>query len=368
MANRGIVKIMHGADYDVVCMQRDFGFEVFNLFDTMISAQLLNLPKVGLADLCGTYFGAQMDKKYQRHDWAERPLLPEHVDYARGDTHYLLALREILHRKLDKLDRLDIAAEEFKVIQAREWSGRAFDDDGWVRMKRIAGLDDKSRMALRHLWRYRDGKARSADRPPYKIIPEPVLVLLAQHRPKTEEDMGRHVRSRSTMVRRHGEHLLAAILAAEVDEIPLPPPQPKTKARVGPKAPHRGREVDRLLADFKRWRTDVVQNRGVPVALVASNAQLKNLAAFRPATPEALAQVPEVRTWQIARYGEEWLEFIAEFVSTLSSGQRLQPEPRTSGRRRRRRRRRSGEDEAGAPDTSSTPDTSSAPEMPPASE
>ncbi len=337
LANPDIIKVLHGADYDVVCMQRDFDFSVVNLFDTMISAQLLDLPKVGLADLCGRYFGAQLDKKYQRHDWAARPLLPEHLEYARGDTHYLLALREILHHKLESLERLDVAAEEFKVIEAREWSGRAFNPDGWIRMKRISGLDEPSRLALRHLWRYRDGRAREADRPPYKVIPEQVLVLLAQRRPASEEDLGRHVRLKSTMIRRHGEHLLAAIAAAKSDQDPLPRPQPKNKP--GPKAPHRGREVDRLLTELKQWRTRVIQERGVPVALVASNAQLKNLAAWRPATPEALAQVPEVRGWQAARYGDEWLDFIAAFEARLVD-KRSSQDPAPSSRRRRRRRRR----------------------------
>jgi ribonuclease D len=337
LANPEIVKVLHGADYDVVCMQRDFAFTVVNLFDTMITAQLLDMPKVGLADLCARFFAAEMDKKYQRHDWAKRPLLPEHLEYARGDTHYLLALREILHRKLVSLDRLDVAQEEYKVIEARQWSGRSFDPDGWVRMKRITGLDDPARLALRHLWRYREERAKEFDRPPYKVIPEQVLILLAQRRPRTDDDLGRHVRLRSTMIRRHGVHLLAAILAADKDSDPLPSPKPRS--RPVPKAPYRGREVDRLLSEFKDWRRLVVDDRGVPVALVASNAQLKNLAAWRPRTLEALGEVPEVRHWQIKRYGEEWLAFIGRFEEML--GQRSSAaETRSPPRRRRRRRKK----------------------------
>ena len=94
-ANPDIVKVLHGADYDVVCLRRDFGFVFKNLFDTMISSQMVGLERVGLADLIDRFFGHKIDKQYQRHDWAKRPLLPEHVEYARGDTHFLLALREI---------------------------------------------------------------------------------------------------------------------------------------------------------------------------------------------------------------------------------------------------------------------------------
>ncbi len=339
-----IVKVLHGADYDVVCMQRDFGFTFANLFDTMISAQLLDLPKVGLADLCARYFGAQMDKKYQRHDWALRPLLPEHLEYARGDTHYLLALREILLHKLTSLERLDVADEEFRVIEAREWSGRSFDPEGWVRMKRISGLDEQARFALRHLWRYRDSRAKESDRPPYKVIPEHVLVLLAQSRPEDLGSLGRHVRLKSTMIRRHGEHLLAAIQTGKVDRDPLPSPKPKK--RIGPRAPYRGREVDRLLGELKRWRTQVISEREVPAALVASNAQLKNLASWRPQSLDALGEVPEIRDWQAARYGEEWLEFIQGFEGGMNES-RGQSDGKTANRRRRRRRRRKPEGGSG---------------------
>ena len=178
--------------------------------------------------------------------------------------------------------------------------------------------------------------------------------MLAERRPKTEDDLGRHVRLRSTMIRRHGEHLLAAIQAAKTDTDPLPK-APHPKKDPGPRAPYRGREVDRMLADLKRWRTEVVDVRGVPVALVASNNQLKNLAAWRPKTLEALAAVPEVRNWQIARYGEEWLAFIARFEAGLPQRSASDDAPKAAKSRRRRRRRRSGDDAPGAAGSPDTP-------------
>ncbi len=85
----------------------------------------------------------------------------------------------------------------------------------------------------------------------------------------------------------------------------------------------------------------------MPVSLVASNAQLKNLAAWRPSSPEAIAAVPEIRAWQVARYGSEWLEFIAGFEHRTSE-QRAEAEDRPpSSRRRRRRRRRKRSDGGG---------------------
>src|SRR6266508_6695559 len=41
LGNRDITKVLHGADYDLRILNRDFGFTPANLVDTMICSQLL---------------------------------------------------------------------------------------------------------------------------------------------------------------------------------------------------------------------------------------------------------------------------------------------------------------------------------------
>lgn len=43
LSDPDIVKVLHGGDYDVVCLHRDFGFRIKGLFDTLLAAQLLGL-------------------------------------------------------------------------------------------------------------------------------------------------------------------------------------------------------------------------------------------------------------------------------------------------------------------------------------
>src|SRR5688572_28270432 len=38
LADPGIEKVFHAAEYDLICLQRDYGFVVNNLFDTMVAA------------------------------------------------------------------------------------------------------------------------------------------------------------------------------------------------------------------------------------------------------------------------------------------------------------------------------------------
>jgi len=47
----GVTKILHGADYDLRVLQRDFGFVIQGLFDTMVAARLVGEDAVGLAAL-----------------------------------------------------------------------------------------------------------------------------------------------------------------------------------------------------------------------------------------------------------------------------------------------------------------------------
>src|ERR687891_1438553 len=111
--NSEIEKIFHAAEYDLICLRRDFGFQFFRLFDTMHAARVLGYQYVGLDNLLAEKFQVRMDKRHQKADWAERPLTPAQLDYARLDTHYLFDLRDVLESELREKERLQIALEDF---------------------------------------------------------------------------------------------------------------------------------------------------------------------------------------------------------------------------------------------------------------
>jgi ribonuclease D len=95
-SNPKIEKIFHAAEYDLICLRRDFGFSFANIFDTMQAARVLGYTAVGLDKLLADKFGIQIDKKHQKANWAARPLPKEQIQYAMLDTHYLAALRDAL--------------------------------------------------------------------------------------------------------------------------------------------------------------------------------------------------------------------------------------------------------------------------------
>ncbi|MCA9494878.1 MAG: HRDC domain-containing protein [Myxococcales bacterium] len=314
LSDPAIVKVLHGADYDIVCLRRDYDFQIRGLFDTLLAAQLVGLERIGLADLVVRYFGIELDKAFQRHNWALRPLLAEHIEYARGDTHFLLALHEVLIRELRRVGKLRHQREECQVLERRRWQGRTNDPDAWRDARGAHDLDEDGLRVLRKLWRYRDEQARKMDRPVYKVIPDDVLMELADTRPETERELDGVINPKSAMRRRHGRRFLEMIAAGLADDTPLPAPKSKDKPRkqrpkTGLRTRLRGRTADRVLADLKLWRNEVIaRNPRLNSFSVASNSQLKHIATYRPRTLDELGQVPDVRKWQVRDYGEELLE------------------------------------------------------------
>ncbi len=309
LADPKVVKILHGADYDVVCLRRDFGFQIHGLFDTLIAAQMIGMPRIGLADLIMRFFGHEIDKQYQRYDWSRRPLLPEHLDYARGDTHFLLALRELMTRELVAAGRVRHMREECLLQEKREWLGRTFEPDGYLRMKKIETLDDTGKRILKRLYQYRDDTARKQNRPVFKIIPDQVLIQVANAKPNSARQLDDLFSAKSAMKRRHGKALIQAVEDGSADSFKIPrvAKQKKPKKSKGPRPRLTGKAAERVLNELKSWRNKLIKTNALTPFTVASNGTLKAIASRRPYTIDELSTVPDVRAWQVEDFGDQIL-------------------------------------------------------------
>src|SRR5262249_18021055 len=135
LAHPGMVKVLHGADYDVTTLKRDFGFTFAGLFDTMIAARFLGLPEIGLQALLRTEFGIALTKESQKDDWSRRPLTPTQEAYALADVTHLIALYERLAARLQAAGRLEWAREESAAVAALEAARRGRDPEAWQKIK-----------------------------------------------------------------------------------------------------------------------------------------------------------------------------------------------------------------------------------------
>ena len=73
-SNPNTETIFHAAEYDLICLTRDFDYHFSRLFDTMHAARVLGRTAFGLGSLLESEFGISLDKHYQRANWGQRLL------------------------------------------------------------------------------------------------------------------------------------------------------------------------------------------------------------------------------------------------------------------------------------------------------
>jgi ribonuclease D len=211
MSDGGRQKVLHGGDYDVLCLKRDFGFGFAGLFDTQVAAQTLGWPQTGLAAVLQTHFDVHLSKRHQRANWGSRPLSKEQVEYARLDTHYLLALRDLQMEQLEARGLVDKARAHFRRIAAMVGEPATFDPNGYRRIKGARQLTRVQAMVLRELFVRRDRLARHHDLPPFKILGNESLLEIARLCPENERQLARAHGMTPAQIRRYGAELLATV-------------------------------------------------------------------------------------------------------------------------------------------------------------
>lgn len=297
-ANPAIEKIFHAAEYDLMCLQRDFGIRVNNLFDTMIAARICGYKQVGLNNLLAQHLGIQLDKSHQRDDWGQRPLPQDSLRYAQMDTHYLPDLRDLLSHELGANGHLAEAEETFVEISLNTppHDGRSFDPDGFWKIGMPNQLHHAEMAVLRELYLLREEIAEERDTPPFKVFSNKTLIDLARAMPVTSGDMVGLDGMSPAQIRRYSRRITDAIRRGRRATLPAPPshrPPPQDL-------------TDRYMV-LHAWRKDKATSRGVESDVIISKQALWDLADKLPTTLEALETIPSIGPWRLQTYGEELL-------------------------------------------------------------
>jgi ribonuclease D len=292
LTDPGVEILFHDADYDLRILHRDYGFHATRLFDTRIAAQLLNEPGIGLAALLEKYLQVTLDKKYQRADWSARPLTPEMLAYAAGDTRYLATLRDILKEKLQAKGRWSWAEEEFLLLEQVEWHNAGPPEEAYLRIKGAKTLRGHQLAVLRELYAWREAVASQLDRAPFRVLQNESMLAIAKGMPK-DQDALRDLKALSPdQLRRRGDDLLQAVkrgASAPASSLPSfertrrPPPDPAFDAR---------------LEKLKIARNKLAEEVDLQPGVLCPNGHLEAIARMESANVEALAGVEGMRKWQ----------------------------------------------------------------------
>ncbi len=304
-ASRKILKIFHGADYDVVCLKRDFDFEIRAIFDTMVAAQCLDVQKFGLADLVAAGFGDILEKKHSRTDWARRPLSDSELLYSYLDVKYLIDLSHQFEKRLKEGDVFEEAVVEFLRLEEREQTPRQFDPDGYIRIRGSRDLSSKELSVLRELFLIRDQRSRRVDRPPFKVLANETLLRISRAAPRSQHELSAIKGVTRFVIRRQGDQILKAI--ARGVSRGAPPVPARRKPRGMRLNPMQQRQLERL----KDWRKVAAVKRGVPHLVVLPNHAIQEVVVEQPRDIQALGALSTVGRKRARVHGEEILGILA---------------------------------------------------------
>ena len=296
--------VFHDADYDLRLLQQDYGWSVRTIFDTRIAAQLLGYTAFGLAALLERFFEVKLDKKHQRADWSMRPLTEGMLDYAAQDTRHLLQLRDQLASELERMGRTAWAREEFSLLEGTRWQDEA-PGMSYLRLKGARDLSRRELAVLRELVPWRDAVAGSLDRATFRVLGNEQLLDIARTQPRTKEALAKVKGMPRAVLEQRGEELLDAVTRAlAVPEAELP------------KFPRAARwdrdpEFDARVSALKTARDAAAKRLQLDPGVLCSRDRLEAVARRNPATVEEVAEVNELRRWQVAELAEAVVEALA---------------------------------------------------------
>jgi len=305
VASPKIRKIFHAAEYDIYVLKRDCGFVFNNLFDTMVSAQMLGYPSIGLAALIERHFDVKVPKDEQRSDWSARPLRDSQLTYAAADVCHLIQLSERLERDLKKAKRLEWAQEEFETLTQRQWPEREFDRLGYLRIKGARNLDPKCLSVLRELYLVRDKRAQEIDRPAFKVLGNRALLEIAEAQPETEQKLGSIKGVTDLILRRFGRDILGAVArGVKKNHGPIP----KKLNGSGTVRRRMDKRTEKRMAELKRWRARRAKELEMDPGVLCPNSALEAISFQNPSDAAEIAELPEVKGWLGRHFGAELIE------------------------------------------------------------
>ena len=292
-ADGTIRKILHGADYDIRLLSRDFDLAVDGLVDTMIAARLLGEPALGLAALLDKHLGVTLDKAHQRADWSRRPLAEAMRAYAIEDTRHLEALASILEGRLEALGRMDWAHEEWARLESVRWRDRRDVDPDPFRRTKGARLLDRAELAvLRELWLWRDAVARKRDQPLFRVVRDETLVALAKTPPTSIGDLTRTLGFPDSLVRSPlaNDLIRAARRGVSCPEADRPEARLDVRERLSP-------AVEARIARIRQRRDELGRALELDPSVLASRGVVEEMAKRWEAGDDPW-EIPELRQWQ----------------------------------------------------------------------
>ncbi len=303
LRSREVVKVLHGADYDIRSLDREFDLRIDNLFDTQIAARFLGVSETGLADLLRARFEIHTEKKYQKKDWSIRPIPEDMLSYAARDAAHLVPLYRLLKSELERKGRLAWVEEECEIL-SRVRHNPPGEGELFRRFRGAGGLDPRGLAVLEELLHFRNSVAEARDVPPFHVLGNAQLLEIARAKPADMDRLKSTPGLSGKQVKVLGERMLKRVKKAlhlPAGALPAYPREPLKR---------HGKPVTKRVRTMKAWRQKRASELGLDPPLLVTNAQILALSLARPERPSDMAGVDGIRKWQQEEFGVEICEVI----------------------------------------------------------
>lgn len=235
------------------------------MVDLQIGAALAGAGfSLGYARIVETLFGAELDKSVTRSDWISRPLSEAQQRYALDDVRFLMPMYQWEKRLLEERGLWEALAEE----SSRFASELAAQDDPGQHYLKLRGawtLSENKQKILRELVTWRENMARQKDRPRSRVVPDAVLIGIADQLPDSSRRLSAVPEIAPGIVRRYADEILA-IVATDPDTLP------PLEERIMPPL---SREQQMLYKRIKKVVVRVAEARDIPIELLAPRKRLE---------------------------------------------------------------------------------------------
>ncbi len=181
--------VVHAGREEVRLCQFWAGQPPGNLFDLQLAAGLVGFQyPIGHGPLVSQLLRIHLAKGETLTEWRERPLTRSQIRYAFDDVRHLLSLWQRLHDRLEKLNRLEWAEEEFARLQRVAVATRG-ETEKYRKLRGVGSLDRRRLAIVRDLFAWREERAAVLNRPPRTVVRDDLLVEIARRGPTRERDL-----------------------------------------------------------------------------------------------------------------------------------------------------------------------------------
>ena len=222
--NPKVAKVLHGADSDIMWLQKDLGLYLVGMFDTGQAAQVLAFPRKSLAHLLKHYCSVTVDKAYQLADWRIRPLGAEMLNYAREDTHYLLYVydrmrADLLAKGNAQANLLRAVWDRSRDVCLQRYEKSVYDASMATALynKNSRSLSSRQLSVFKALHAWRDEVSRQEDESIRYVLPDHQLFELADVQPREIPQVLACCKPVPPMVRIHAHTIIQVISSATMD-------------------------------------------------------------------------------------------------------------------------------------------------------